>query len=76
MDPEIVITDEDKTDLEWLAFNLKEQEVADHTYMVTILKICKELQRLEKENKKLEKERNNYKSEVQQLELMMNALTE
>ncbi len=70
------ITDEDKTDLEWLKFSLKEREIADETYMKTILKICKELQRLEKVNKKLEKERNHYKSEVEQLELMLNALTE
>ena len=70
------ITDEDKTELEWIQFNLKDKEITDITYMKTILMICKKLQRLEKEIKQLSKERDHYKSECEQLELMLSALTD
>ena len=70
------ITDNEKTELEWVQFNLKDKEITDITYMKTILMICKKLQRLEKEIKQLSKERDHYKSETEQLELMMTALTD
>ena len=71
------ISEEEQVELlEWVQFNLKDKEITDITYMKTILMICKKLQRLEKEIKQLSKERDHYKSETEQLELMMTALTD